>query len=102
MDLKTIDVAKVIAVEYPKRLFSLFDRERPFTLTVTYYSPQTQTGIAPVLGGRGGFAVYNETVTEHYITKRYRSEKLVKHEITEIKSKMKKLDHYQQLIREQL
>lgn len=91
--LSKIDVARVMKVDYCKRWFCLFDRNKPFTLTINYYLPKTRTSVAPGFGGRHmNISLYRETEIEQLITKRYTSEQAVKQEINDIQKKMNKLD----------
>lgn len=99
LSLSKIDVARVVNVRWTERLWKIFDKDCPYTLNIEYYLPQTKTSIAPTFGsGRTGYTVYNETVLNHSITKRYKTKEDVEREIAELERKMKKLDRYQQQI----
>lgn len=92
-NLKTIDVAKILEMDYRQRLFCFWDRDKPYTIEVTYYQPHTKSSLAPTYYAGGfGTTSYNETILERSITKRYSSEALVQQEIEDIEKKMTKLD----------
>ena len=63
--------------------------DKPYTLTVEYYQPTSRLGVSPVLGGSGGFSLYNETILVQNLTKRYKTKKDVTHEIKEVNPLMK-------------
>ena len=102
LSLSRIDIARVVTCNYDKRLFKLFNRDKPYTLEIKYYLPETSISVAPVFSGRGGVAVYNETTLIQTITKRYESEDQVKNEISTINKKLEALDDYNEKLREKL
>jgi hypothetical protein len=97
LDISKIDIGRVSSIGYRKRLFALSDKDHPYTMEIEYYLPKSNMNMAPVatMSGIGG-TVYNETVLEQCITKRYPNEKSVQDEIKEIQDKMTKLDKYSQ------
>jgi len=92
--IKNIDIARVISVSHNKRLFKIFDRDKPYTLDIEYYLPSVRSGVAPSFGRHVSITVYSEPVVEHNITKRYETKELVLKEIKDINNKIKKLDDY--------
>jgi len=92
--IKNIDIARVLSVSHSKRLFKIFDRDKPYTLEIKYYLPGSQTGIAPSFGRGTSVTVYNEPITEQIITKRYETRQMVLKEIQDINNKIEKLNDY--------
>jgi len=94
LSIKNIDIARVLSISHSKRLFKIFDRDKPYTLEIKYYLPSVQTGVAPSFGRNVSFTVYSEPILEHNITKRYETEQTVLKEVEDINNKIKKLDDY--------
>ena len=101
--LNPVDVARVATMEHRKRLFSIFDGDHPYSLTVTYnkktIEPEFTVGVAagthlhPVV-------VASDTVKEQQlITFRYKTEEEVQADIDAVIEKQKKLDKYVDKIR---
>ncbi len=85
LKLTVVDVRKVMKISYHERLFCLFDRDYPYSLTIKYYNPHSSLSIAPVFGGRGGFAVTSEFEESSLVTNRYMHLEDVEADIREIK-----------------
>lgn len=100
--IKKVDVGRIAEMSYQKRLFCLFDRDKPYTLAIVYYLPKTNTSLAPTLGHSVGITIYDRTIVEHVITKRYTSEQEVQAEIAAIEKKISKLKSYQKRLAEEL
>lgn len=88
LKLNKIDVAKVIKMSCNERLFCIFDRDHPYTLTIKYDQPDSRTTASPVIGS-GGFqtVIHDEYVPNQLITKRYKSKNDVMKEIDDINKK---------------
>ena len=102
MNIERIDVSRVSRIGYQERLFTIFDKDKPNTLNIEYYFPETQITVNPVMGGKGGFAVSNTTILNHPITKRYETEEMVLEEIWMIQNKIRKLDKYTRSVKKKL
>lgn len=77
---RQLDVSLVQSGNYHKRLFTIFDREYPYTVTIDYKLPR--------VGASGG----HRTVLNQLITVRLVSEQDCIRELTEISEKQKALD----------
>lgn len=87
----TIDVADVISLSYNKRLFSLLDRESPYTLNIQCYNISTKTRLAPVITSKGiGLAFTQCNNFESIITRRFKT-------VDEISNEISKISNYQNL-----
>jgi hypothetical protein len=64
LDLSSIDVARVLAIDYKKRAFKIFDRDKPYTLNINYYLVGLRVGVAPSFGSHTSVTVYNEPYYE--------------------------------------
>ena len=80
-----------------ERLFCIFDQDKPFTLKVSYYSPKTESSLAPTFtytytytGFGMGFAHYENTSLEQTITKRFASEEMLQQDIVAIQKMQEK------------
>jgi hypothetical protein len=95
---RSIDVAKIAGMDCTKRLFTIFDKNLPWKLTIQYNQPTQTTTLAPVYGGQGSysFAVIPTMTQYEYIEIRYDSEKSVKDEIQAINKKINYLIQYTQ------
>jgi len=80
---QNIDVANVLDISYHKRVFMLFDRDYPYTLSIKY----------AIFDEKPPFnkPTYMTKIGEQYITKRYRSEEDVEEDINQIMLKQKQL-----------
>ena len=98
-DISTIDVSKIIEMQYFKRFSCIFNRDYPYMLHIDYNEPTTALTILPGFGFDGSFATmitFKLRLTQN-ITKRYKTEKEVMQEIKniqieEIKNKQYHLD----------
>ena len=82
--IKEIDVMKVVEIAHRRRLFCIFDREYPWTLTIEYNEPTESIEPVYTTGG-AGFTISVELTQS--ITKRYQTERQVLTEISQIKRK---------------
>ena len=98
MSLQCVDVAKITDVFYRRRLFKLFDREYDYSLYIKYNEPIDE--FKYVAGKHPSFVV--ATKTEHFISKRYKTEKDVLDEIKEIKKLQSNLNQYAETIRNKI
>lgn len=99
----SLDVAKIIKVDYFPRKFCLWQRQHPYTLHITYAEPQQRLGVAPTVGSNGGGAAfYNEIEVNSIISRRYKSEQHCQEEIGEIFRKQGLLDTYIQRLRDKI
>ena len=94
--ISRLDVSRIQKIQYRKRLFRIFDRDKPFTLQVEYFSPHNVRKINPTimfLGSGGiGASLGSEVENTEIITKRYSTEKDVKKEISQYKKNIRLLD----------
>ena len=87
-----LDVANILNMGIWKRLFCIFDKDKPYTLEVEYYKPVTN--LAPAFGFNKAGAVvslYHKTDLYHIITARYQTKQQAQREIDEIVAKQKYL-----------
>jgi hypothetical protein len=98
MSLQCVDVAKITDVFYRKRLFKLFDREYDYTLYIKYNEPMDD--FRYVAGKHPSFVI--ATKTEHFISKRYKTEKDVIDEMKEIQKMKNNLNQYAETIRNKI
>jgi hypothetical protein len=94
LDISIIDISRINKIFYEKRLFCIFDRDYPYTLTIQYNQPVKTYQIMPVYGGRNGYSTIIMPTVEltQLITKRYKTEDDVINEIAEIEKNIKKLE----------
>jgi len=85
--LRKLDVMRVANINYRKRWFRLFQRDLPYTLHITYDDPHDTTDIAPVFGGRLGFAVVDSMDRYRYITFRLPTFTDCEHEVLKISNR---------------
>jgi hypothetical protein len=87
-----LDIAKVLSISYKKRAFCLFNRDRPFSLYLTYNEPGFGITLLPIFGGLGAkwlfYPHWNPTKT---ITKRYKTEEECKAELSKIQMEKQKI-----------
>ena len=93
--IKEIDVMKVVEIKIHRRLFCIFDREHPWTLSIDYNKPIKC--VQPVYCG-GVFTTIISVALTQIITKRYRTERQVLAEISQIKRKQAAMIEWQQEI----
>lgn len=98
----SLDVAKIIKVDYHPRMFRLWNRNHPYTLRITYAEPHENVGVAPVISNHGGVAIYNDVELTSLITRRYKTEQHCQEEISEILRKQGLLDTYTQRLRDKI
>lgn len=93
LKLSIIDVSRVTNVSFHKRLFSFFDKNYPFTITINYKTRSEHTTLSPVLttGPAIGIGLTKQIQEFQIITKRYKTEKECEDEINEINNKRNKL-----------
>lgn len=92
--IETIDVAKVIQLNYIKRLFMITNREYPYTLKIKYENIHNEMTFMPTIPlGKGSIGMTSVfyTETESILTKRYKTEQDIINEIDEIKAKQDRL-----------
>ena len=90
LNISSIDINKIKNINYKKRLFTIFDTNYPYTLTIEYNEPLYHYGIAPGYGLYGPSIIVNHVYLTQYITKRYATEIEIQIEIKEIKNKQNK------------
>lgn len=94
LSIETIDVEKVIQLNYKKRLFMITNREYPYTLNIKYENIHNEMTLMPTIPlGKGsmGMTPVFYTETESIITKRYKTKQDIINEIDEIKTKQENL-----------
>lgn len=97
----TLDVANIVNIHVNKRLFSIFDRDKPYTLWISYYNPEEE--ISPMFGiGINGYptvGVYSKTKLYHDITARYSTKEEAENDMKDIMAKQEKLEKIQEQLR---
>jgi hypothetical protein len=88
LDLKRINVSKVIEMSCRERLFKFYDEEFPFVLEIEY-AEEIDTLVPMIINGATIFVSTNDD--SQTITKRYKTSKEVYQEISEIKKKQNEL-----------
>jgi hypothetical protein len=78
-----LDVRKVVSLSVRQRLFTIFQKELPWTLQIVYAEPYSHLGAAPVLGW-GGVAVTTETELTRTVTARYATRELADEDAEDI------------------
>ena len=97
LKLSKIDIGLVLNVHYKKRLFTILDREYPWTLIIDYnYDKEFYRKRKYSHGYYTGTALIKETDLTQAITRRYKSEQEVKDEIEQI---LQKYDQITDLIK---
>lgn len=92
LDLVKIDVGRIMNTTWKKRTFMITDKNKPYTLTLSYFEPVNKR-FRPILTTQGfGFSLYNTAENEHLITKRYETKSEIESEVSQIKHKQKQLD----------
>jgi len=91
--LNNIDVARVKSINYRERSFKIFEKDHPFVLMIDYSLKKIENSVSPVIttGVHFGFTPTQNITEIQSITKRYKTEKDCKQEISEIISKQKAL-----------
>lgn len=103
MQITSLDVAKIIKVDYSPRFFRIWNREYPYTLHITYAEPRKELAIAPTFTTNNvGATLYNDLELTSIISRRYKSEQHCKEEINEIFRKQGLLDKYIQRLRDKI
>ncbi len=84
--LNPIDIRKIVSVKWHPRLFCVFNRDYPYTLSIKYYNPRSVVTSGPVLttGGHVGASLTEKYEEHSYMTIRYKTEGAVHQEINEI------------------
>lgn len=101
--LSTVDVTLIKDVDYHKRLFMFFDRNKPYALTIKYHTPIDMVTLIPIIGTRGVFIVVTQSVKlNRNITKRYETEEEVKSEIREIDELQRQVEEIKENHRREL
>jgi hypothetical protein len=90
LGLNRIDVSRVTEMQCRKRVFTFFEKEYPFVLTIEY-AKDTTTKVQPFV--EEGVHLYTTNYDEETdtITKRYKTEKEVEKEMLEIIKKKNQL-----------
>jgi hypothetical protein len=104
LSISTIDIYKVKEICYKKRLFCVFDRKHPYTLTIEYNEPQKRFTIAPGMCVNGFYTMvltYYETSIS-LITKRYQTKDEIENEINEIKLQQQKMELFKNQLRNKI
>jgi hypothetical protein len=91
-----IDVANIERISYRKRLFKIFDRDRDYTIWITYRQMRNSVSIAPTITGNGnkGITLVDTVKVSHLLTLRYVNEEDAIKEINEIQQKRDRLKKY--------
>lgn len=91
-----IDVANVEKISFRKRLFKIFDRDRDYTIWITYRKLMNSTSISPTINEKGKYGVtFVDTVkATHLLSLRYLNEEDAIEEINEIQRKRDRLKKY--------
>lgn len=85
--VKNLDISKIKNIYYHKRLFMIFQRNLPYTLTVEYEDPHIVYDIAHVFGKHVSVAMYSTDKSDKIITYRLSTEKECVDEINNIENK---------------
>jgi len=95
-----IDASKVVSFDTRRRLFCIFDRDKPIELSLKYKAPGYETDIAPAVTfgnnanvGAAFYDKYNPNRTE-YLYLRYESEEHALLDVKEIDKARYKLEKY--------
>lgn len=102
LQLEQIDISRVIDVNYRKRTFCIFDRDRPYTLDIKYHYPKDEIKINPIIGGKGGFVVSESVKNDHMITRRFRTESEVIAEVKEIRDYQEQVEKLKEMYKNEL
>jgi hypothetical protein len=93
LNIRKIDVMKVVDITHRKRLFCIFNQGHPWSLTIEYDEPVEILVPIFMAGNLIGYMPSEEST--QYITKRYRTERDVLTEINEIKRKQAAMINWQ-------
>lgn len=94
--LEEIDVCKIQNMTYFKRLFCIFDRDHPYTLSIVYNQPFETIQLINGINSNGGVTttLVNKVVLTQQITRRYQTEESARKEIEDIQQKIRKMNDY--------
>lgn len=95
LSMKEIDVMKVVHTEHGKRLFCILNPAHPWKLTIEYNEPTES--LEPVIT-TGGTGFTTSVELTQLITKRYRTEREVLADISQIKRKQAAMFEWQKEI----
>ena len=99
LSIKYIDVMKVVYICHHQRLFCIFNQEHPWTLTIEYDEPVESW--MPVYT-TGGYGITRSVDLTQFITRRYRTERDVLTEISQIEQKQAAVIQWQNEISESI
>ena len=103
LSIQTVDVRKVLEMEWAHRLFMLRDRDHPLTLRIKYLDPHSEANVTPVfVGGKMGISVTDSYVQDSIITKRYRTEQDLMNDFREIERLKKIIASYDDIEQKRL
>ena len=104
LNLKKIDIGKIISISCRKRWFKIFYKEYDYTLTIKYNKPVQYFVTQRLIGGSSGSGQILNTKTsfEQTITKRYKTKEDIDTEMKIILNKQKKLEKILHLHRKEL
>jgi hypothetical protein len=85
LSIKEIDVMKVVDIEHGKRLFCILNPVHPWKLSIVYNEPTES--VEPVITKDGITGFTRSVELTQIITKRYRTEREVLAEISQVKRK---------------
>ncbi len=90
---RSFDIAKITEVYVRPRLFCLLDLDKPYRLSMEYFEPETESGIAPGFSSNGKmtFSFYEKTVLKHEVTARYKTREDAVQDMNEILQKQYQL-----------
>lgn len=93
-NISTIDICKIKDIYYEKRLFCIFNKNHPYTLTIEYCEPTQSYGLVrgATFDGKFTTTLVSQIDLTTFMTRRYKSEIEVMNEIEEIKTKQKKIE----------
>lgn len=81
-------VYKINNVNFSERLFCIFDKDKPYELSVEYKELSTSLEAAPIIGGKGGgFQLQQKIDTEKYYSFRLSTKEECQKHINEIEKK---------------
>lgn len=98
-----IDTDFIKDVYYKKRLFRIFEFDKPYTLYIKYYCPKKVLKPLPIsamssLSGMTGNVILNESIEyEHLISKRYATKEAILFDIKEIRKIQSEIEECKKL-----
>jgi len=102
--LNEIDPALVTTINVRERLFMLFDRDYPYTLTLKYAKPRKTSAmdVGVTTNGNLAFTPTTRTDLNQMITKRYQTREEAQKDMDEINRYQKMLKDHSEEIRDQI